>query len=219
MISATDQSIDAVVGFLRQYGVTSSTVKSHGGYVVATVSALVGSQMFATQLHSLRHLETNQTVRFHSLEGLSIPEELVSVVVYISGISTQVPRVLKPRATIHPGAGSGAVTVTDLKNLYSIPQTYNITNGDKASQAVAEFQYQWFDPADVELFFEKYSTNNIGRAVYKINGTNRPTMPKAESSLDVEYIMSMGSNGSTAFYYVDDGVFLTSLIDFFCGFK
>jgi tripeptidyl-peptidase-1 len=212
MIAAPSASVDAVAAFLREHNINSYTMKSHGGYVVAMVPASVAAVMFETQLHSLRH-SNGQTVAFHSLQGLSLPEDLSEVVTYLSGISTQIPHVMKPRVTTR--ADSGAVTVTDLKNLYSIPQTYNITNGAQASQAVAEFQFQWFDPADTELFFEKYSTNNIGRKVYKINGTNRPQQPAAEASLDVEYIMAMGSNSSTAFYYVNDGAFLTSLIDFF----
>jgi subtilase family serine protease len=189
MIAAPSASVDAVVAFLREHNINTYTTKSHGGYVVAMVPASVAAVMFETQLYSLRH-SSGQTVSFHSLQGLSLPESLTQVVVYLSGISTQIPHVMKPRVTTQ--AGSGATTVTDLKNLYSIPQTYNITNGAQASQAVAEFQFQWFDPADTELFFEKYSTNNIGRKVQKINGTNRPQQPAAESSLDVEYIMSMG---------------------------
>jgi len=67
----------------------------------------------------------------------------------------------------------------------------------------------------VQQFFRQYSPNNVGRTVSKIVGTNNPAAAGAEASLDVEYMMAMGSNCSMSFYYISDGTFINSLLDFF----
>jgi len=133
---------------------------------------------------------------------------------FVYGISTRRPSIQR-KPVLSTTTLATPTTVSDLKKLYNIDVNYNITNGAAASQALGEFQYQWFNPNDTQAFFKKYSPPPVGRTVYKINGTNNPAFAGAEASLDVEYMMSMGSGANTAFYYVNDGAFIDSLLDFF----
>jgi len=217
MVSPDESTIKIVQDFLAPFGL-QGRLKSNNCYLEVSMTVPQAAKLFETELVQIHHIQTGGRV-IQSLNGLNVPSNVASVLDMILGISTRVPTIrasrLQAKNSRLMAPSTGETTVPDLKKLYSLPSNLNVTNG-KTTQGVGEFQEAWFSPDDAELFFfEKYSPIDVGRKVAHVIGTNFPQYATGEADLDVQYIMAMGSNTTTSFYYTNTGSFIDSLIQFF----
>jgi len=80
---------------------------------------------------------------------------------------------------------------------------YNVTDvGTNQSnlQSVAEFQAQYFVPADLVTFYKKFVNGSSNDTITRVIGTNTPSSPGTEAELDVQYIMGVSQNIPTWVY-------------------
>jgi len=90
------------------------------------------------------------------------------------------------------------VTPQTLWSYYNIPNDYYITK-PQLTQSVVEFEQQYYDPADLQLFFEETGIRGQDTPVTVI-GPNDPTNPGGEASLDLQWIMAMAPGIPTVFW-------------------
>ena len=89
---------------------------------------------------------------------------------------------------------------------YEIPNYF--TSNYKAtgnSQSVVEFGGQYYSPDDLSRFFGNMSLPNTLASVV---GTNDASTPGDEATLDIEWIMAVGTEIDTVFWSVDVGYLL-----------
>eukprot|EP01088_Endostelium_zonatum_P004963 TRINITY_DN1635_c0_g1_i2.p1 TRINITY_DN1635_c0_g1~~TRINITY_DN1635_c0_g1_i2.p1 ORF type:complete len:763 (-),score=189.59 TRINITY_DN1635_c0_g1_i2:19-2283(-) len=98
-------------------------------------------------------------------------------------------------ADIYAGA---FVTPLTLTRRYNIPDNYQSIGG--GSQSVAEFLGQYYDPADLTLFFKAMG---ISPAPVTLVGPNNASQPGGEASLDIQYMMGIAQNVTTTFWSIN----------------
>jgi len=97
-----------------------------------------------------------------------------------------------------PNAGLD-ITPTVIRNRYNISSTTVGTNSGNM-HAVAEFQAQYYSPADLKQFWTAYVPFAPFQPIAKVVGQNDPSSPGIEASLDTQYIMGVAPNVTTYFY-------------------
>jgi tripeptidyl-peptidase-1 len=100
-----------------------------------------------------------------------------------------------PNAKSNPKLGS--VTPESIRQEYNITGTSSGRSG-KNVQAIASFLKQYFSPDDLDQFLDEYKLPKI---TPKVIGPNDPSNPGVEASLDIQYILAVGSNITTHFVY------------------
>ena len=96
------------------------------------------------------------------------------------------------------------VTPQVTNGAYYIPPGTKSTNLGN-SQAVAEFDEQYYSPSDLSTFSSLMGVPNPNVTVH---GTNNPDKPGGESTLDIEWITAIGIDVPTVFWYVEKGFLL-----------
>ena len=91
-----------------------------------------------------------------------------------------------------------AVTPQSIAAQYSIPPNYIAQHG---SQAVVEFEQQYYSPSDLQLFFDSFGIVGDVSAV-KVVGPNDASNPGGEANLDIQAIMGVARNVSTTFWSI-----------------
>lgn len=66
------------------------------------------------------------------------------------------------------------------------------------TQAVAEFEGQFYSPQDLKTFREKYG---VADTKVTLHGSNIPQLPGGESTLDIEWIIATSPGVTTDFWY------------------
>jgi tripeptidyl-peptidase-1 len=92
---------------------------------------------------------------------------------------------------------------------------YNITAiGTNAQNlhAVAEFQAQYYSPTDFQNFWTQFVNYAPFEPIAQVIGTNIPSAPGIEASLDVEYLTSVAPNVTTYFYSLKNFNFWNDLM-------
>jgi len=101
------------------------------------------------------------------------------------------------------------ITPAVANSLYYIPPGTRSTNSGN-SQAVAEFDGQFYSPSDLATFSQLMGlpSPNI-----TLHGPNDPTHPGGESTLDIEWITAIGVDVPTYFWSVPKGFLLVWVIE------
>jgi len=105
------------------------------------------------------------------------------------------------------------ITPVVIRTRYNVSSNLLITNKNNTN-AVAEFQSQFFSQADLTQFFNSYvpyATSSMG-VVAGVIGQNSPNDPGVEASLDIQYLMGVAPNASTYFYSMASFNFYNDLI-------
>jgi tripeptidyl-peptidase-1 len=107
-----------------------------------------------------------------------------------------------PAAYMYPAVTTPGITPQNLWELYGIPNDYYVTS-PKFSQSVVEFEGEYYSPGDLQLFFDEMGIYG-GNTPVTVIGTNDPTQPSDEASLDIQWIMAMSPGVPTTFWSVDE---------------
>ena len=110
---------------------------------------------------------------------------------------------LAPAPNDYPVFPSPWVTPAVANSMYFIPPGTRSTNPSN-SQAVAEFDEQYFSRQDLKDFS---SLMGVSSPNVTVRGTNKP-IPRAESTLDIEWITAIGRDVPTVFFSVEKGFLL-----------
>ena len=155
-------------------------------------------ELLSTQYHVYTHNATGATCLRTRRGNFKIPEAVRQHVDVIGPID-RLPLLFKPSTPSDSvSAKRQRTTPSTLRDLYSIDATEGVPRSN-SSQATANFLKQYYDPSDLKSFFRQFYPTASGRSPTVV-GPNTPDLPGMESSLDIEYIMSIGGGVPTTWW-------------------
>eukprot|EP01090_Pellita_catalonica_P018605 TRINITY_DN6064_c0_g2_i1.p1 TRINITY_DN6064_c0_g2~~TRINITY_DN6064_c0_g2_i1.p1 ORF type:complete len:541 (+),score=103.79 TRINITY_DN6064_c0_g2_i1:136-1623(+) len=194
MIGPDCAVVDKLLTWLEGQGIEDAQVSQNKDFIHFSASVEQVSNAFAVKMYVYKNSQTGKEIIRTTLP-YSVPEEFGDYIDFVVGIkSFPIP----PRKTVPASPDTLAIGPAQLR------QRYNVTalGGDATTmQAVAEFQDQFYSPADLQQFFTEYvKYDPNGDHVAKTEGQNSPSDPGVESSLDIQYIMGVAANVSSWFW-------------------
>ena len=101
-----------------------------------------------------------------------------------------------------------------LRELYNLPEREEGSNSDWNSQAVIEWENQYYNSADLKQFFSQYNIQSDPLLVY-VSGANDQALPGGEAALDIQWIMAVSPNTRTQFrvYPGTQDLFINWMVD------
>ena len=191
------EAVSKVKEILHSHGVTPTFTLGEG-FAIADIPITTVEQLFDAEFHEFQHKESQELIIVRSLKS-TIPDSLVSYIDFVAGINDFPSHIHQKKKFRHfdrtNGGDTTPQTIDKAYNIYG----YSSTNAAN-SQAIASFLGQYFDPNDLEMFQKQY--NLTLKPVAKVIGSNKPSNPGMEASLDVQYITSVGRNVETWFISV-----------------
>ncbi len=191
---------ESVQNYFLKNGVTSAILNPNKDMITIKASVETIENILSTKMHAFKHMQQSDKIILRASKPYFLPSKIASDVTMV-GELLQFPR-LRPTSSSSSGAlnkGKGAwghtcddTSCDGLVTPSVIIERYNLPNDtvgvDSNSMAVAEFQNQYFSPADNKKF-----TSSCHRDVQveTIVGGNAPNIPAVEASLDIEYIRSV----------------------------
>lgn len=105
------------------------------------------------------------------------------------------------------------VSVEAARRLYGIPRA--TASPGLATQSVAEFSAQYYDPDDVNAFYRLMGLSLPSSSPspdIRVIGPNNPAFPGGESTLDIEWVLAIAPQAPTYFWSIGNGGFLLEWI-------
>jgi len=200
-IAPPDAHVKMVTDFLASYNIPASDIRVSklNDKVFVKMPVAVAGNMLDTTFSRFRSVERQEVVLLRANKGYSLPSDIASVVSLVDDI-VRLPTVRRSLIT-EPSTNStlsadpfsscgakcnGFTTPAVLQQAYSYSPVTKVGSGSSA--AVAEFQYQYYDNADLNNF-----SNACGVTVTvdeTIGGNNEKVCNAGcvEALLDIEYI-------------------------------
>eukprot|EP00944_MAST-04C_sp_MAST-4C-sp1_P006994 g6994.t1 len=191
------------VDVVRNFITTSSSNKCS---VTATKEVLdvvcENAHVVQTMLKTSFHVLQNRNKRTQNLlraKDFYLPNDVNNKVQGIFGLHG-LP--LPPRKEKGAPSQPASVTPSVIEQVYNIKDA-KASGSLKNRQAVAEFQGQTMNDADLTEFFKNYVPNAASGddKVYKFVGDPGEGGPGVEASLDIQYIMGVAPGVKTEFWY------------------
>eukprot|EP01094_Clydonella_sp_ATCC50884_P004031 TRINITY_DN1310_c1_g1_i2.p1 TRINITY_DN1310_c1_g1~~TRINITY_DN1310_c1_g1_i2.p1 ORF type:complete len:536 (-),score=164.14 TRINITY_DN1310_c1_g1_i2:58-1635(-) len=213
LIGASDADIELVCSALRGAGFHAIEVAPIGDYIKAkhTIGGL--ERFLSTDIGAYSFKGSEQTV-LRAYTPYTIPEDIHHIVDFVPGLHGYPFRRLSIARSSGEDEAAFMVTPDVLIKQYDVTEaTAAVSN---SSQALVEFDFNWFSPDDLQTFFKANAPSQAGRTVSEIFGNNRPDLHTGvEANLDVQYAMGMGYYVNTTVY---DNPFNPSIFDSFLDY-
>jgi len=205
----TQESIDAVLSWLRSAGADKVDLHPHGDTVRAEMTAAQLEAATGGRFEQFQHMESGRVVE-RMVGGVSLPASLADHVDTFTGFHgfPLIQKVQKSKV----GAGAGKVTPAVINAIHNITKVEK--SGKQNIQAIAQFQGQYVSTKDLSDFCTKYEPFGNKCEIAKFIGSNSPGEPGVESMLDTEYIMGLGQGTETWVYSYPSFDFCSDLITF-----
>jgi len=195
------QDTNSVVEWLANASCVGD-IKTHpgGAWVFGVASVACAEQLFG----GVKYYQfSNGKDVVHRIEGkVNLPSALQSIVDVVAP-TTRFPSPILPirhtPATFSSASKLLGTNPTSIRSQYGLGdiQANNTKSGN--SQQVTGFLKQYADQGDLQLFFDEYYKVGKGRR-FSVVGPNPADDGGVEADLDVQYIMSIGSNVPTVFW-------------------
>lgn len=200
LVSPTKETKRIVVNWLVQHDIDATTCIEAltGDFLTCNIELRKAESLLRAKFFEFNHSE-NKERRIVRALSYELPEEISPHVDFVGGvvgfpIKHQVKKLQKNTV--------GSVISVGPKELR---QRYNISDNivgtqTNNSQAVAEFQGQYYSPSDLTSFFNKFVSNSKASKVFKDVGNNDPSSPGVEANLDIQFIMGVAPNVKSWFW-------------------
>ena len=208
LVAPEDATIAAVSAWLSTFGIQNPRMPLTRDHMLFTTTVATAEAMLDTKYWSFVH-ETGKNA-VSSYGPYTVPAELEAHIVLVAGV-TGFPLISKTESAPAAAADTWTVGPANLRQVYGVPSTKVATNS-KTTQAVAEFQGQFYSPSDLATFWSTEKVTWAPVPTLKVVGTNSPAKPGVEASLDVQYLTSVGAGAATTFYSYPNFNFFNDLI-------
>ena len=180
----------AALDWLTGSCVKSNELQSGGGFVTLHASVSCAENLFGIEFSSYVH-ETGRIM--HRYEGVpQLPHHFTSLApsTSLSSGPTQVTR------------GAASTTPSTIRAAYGMGSVQGSGKAQSMVQ-ISGFLEEYAEDSDLQEFFGHFYPEGKGRK-FKVVGPNG-SPSGVEAALDVQYVMSIGSNVSATFWYTDAG--------------
>jgi len=189
LISPPRKNVESIINWIKTEGIRDYKLTTIQDFLQFEISIKDAEHLLDTTFR----IYENQNVKL--IRGLrySVPADIASLIDFIGGV-VRFP-VIK-RLVNHP------VRANLGTNPDSIKKRYNITAVGKNPnnlQSINQFLGCYFSPSDLTTFEHDFKL--LVQPIAKVIGPNKADDPGLEASLDTQYIMGVGQNISTWFYY------------------
>ena len=148
MVAPSKQTVQRVTDYFATAGFTDIELVRSGDMLIVHGSPAVVNAALKTELLKWSHPKYPQPI-WRSVRPYSLPAPIGKHIDFISGIH-HFPR--KQKAIFGTPTPSYEIGPKDLQTRYNVTDSYGGNNG---TQAVAEFQGQYYSPQDLQTFFQK----------------------------------------------------------------
>jgi len=208
LVAPKPEKRDVVFKWLKEHGVNKydDFIDSVEGW--ATVAQ--AEKMFGAKFYEFVNVDTGKKL-IKAFGQVSIDSEVHDVIDAVHSIS-EFPM---PKYGMRKKAPKGfkapiendAVIPQTIWNMYSMPT--DIPSGTSSiGQAVAEWEDQMFSPDDLTAYGKSVGVNIPAVDPSRIIGTNDPSQPGDESTLDIQFIGGVNPSGTNWFWIEGDDVWL-----------
>ena len=207
LTSPPPEAISAVKAWLNAYGIPATVVRES---VHVSCSASLASALLRTSFAVYKN-EQSKALLVRASRGFSLPDNVASHVATIFGLHG----LPAPRLEKAPAVSVANVTPAVLWSTYSIGSPF-VNREGKGRQAVAEFQGQFMDKADLATFFRAEVPNARpgDDQVRKFVGVPYKEGAGVEALLDVEFLMGVAPGVATEFWLWPERDFCADLHNF-----
>ena len=206
---ASPDDRSAVTAWLQSGGVGVRQIKHVSSSIKVQTQVHTAAKLFNTQLRQFKH-NTTGAVTFKAWGAYSLPDAVHQRVELVTGISSFPVTRRNPYKV--PGAGLAptapeAVIPQTVANLYGL-RTQS-PGSSSATQGVVEYEGQYFNNNDTAQFARDVNYNTTNTTIgpipaSQVIGTNRPSQPGVESSLDVQWMQAVNLEAAT-WFWIEDG--------------
>lgn len=209
LVAPSEDALSAVHAWIDAAGARVVELAPSKDWIKITASVAAAEQLLATEFHEFEHKNAPSRI-VRAVQPYSVPLSVAKHVAFVTNVhtfpgqfadylfkATQKARAAKRQATDPP------VAPADLRRRYNVSSTV-VNRHAKNTQAVAEFQAQYYAPSDLQQFFQQFvpgwSASYANNVVVLPPGSNMPNAPGTEAELDIEFIMGVAPNVTTTFY-------------------
>ena len=190
-----------VMRWLVKHG--AEDLENHGDAIYAKATVAVASKLFKTEFRTFQHESGKTLVR--QFGSFVIPKDVAHHVEMVAGLS-EFPT---PRFTFKPSPESPEVLVSIApQTVQTIYKTGSAQVMKNSSVGVIEFEDQYYSPTDLSNFAQQFGVRIPPLTANHIVGSNDPTNPQIEATLDIQYVLGVGHNAQGWFWIEADPVWL-----------
>jgi len=209
IVKPAAETTEAVEAWLEEHNAIINKKSHHEDFLFVTVSVAQLSEMVNADFELFVHENGARAIR--TVGPYFLPSHLAQHIDVMAGLTYWPLQASdNPKRAGKVGGETLPVTPSVIRQRYNVTMTGSNKNN---SQAVAEFQDQFYSPSDLTTFFTQYVPNaQPGQdQVTKVVGTNSPSSPGTEAELDIQYIMGVAP-GVPSWFYITEGDFFTALL-------
>ena len=216
LVSPLPSSVTAAIRWLNISSAILTT--SNSAFLTTTMKVSDYEQRVGQTLLTYQHITTGQTALRFS-EDFQLPASIADHIDILSPSVGRFPTQRKQqqqqqqqrqqrqqRQQQHPipnpiPTQPIKITPTILRTRYNLTNEHGIGNKSNNTQATANFLRQFVQPSDLNKFFDMFAPNVTSTTASKIIGSNNPSDPGIEAMLDSEYMMSIGKDVNTEWWF------------------
>ena len=191
------ESVETVLQKFESYGIERDRIQLTvgNGFVVANLLIQDAEAMFAAEFYHYKYRHDPKLITLKSPK-YSLPDGFDGHIDFLCCFD-KFPQAHHTEPKVYDNIQETELLITPevINSAYKLEE-YSATN-PKTTQAIAGFLKEYFNPSDLQRFQEKYRLPI--KPIAKIVGKNDPDNPRAEATLDVEYIQATGRNVTTWF--------------------
>jgi tripeptidyl-peptidase I len=215
LIAPNISSVTAVKKWLNTTYIQSV---SKGAWLTTTMTVNEWERRIGQPLSTFKHDETGQII-LRLASDCYLPSNIAPIVDIVHPSIGRFPQIKKKlivkdskpnKPTEDPKPNPippqpVKITPTILRQVYQLSDQYGNGNLSNNTQATTNFLGQYVEQSDLSKFFNMFASNVTIQKPHAIHGTNNQNDPGVEAMLDSEYIMSVGQNINTEFYFTSGG--------------
>jgi tripeptidyl-peptidase-1 len=211
MIAPTELTLEKIIFWLKSQGIRDARVLRSHDYITCSMTMAQAERIFEVKFSTYRH--SSGVIFKGTLGPYSLPDAIAEELDLVSGL-VGIPNLELMKRPIlgNSQAADQLITPEIIRARYNVTENLVVTNSNN-SNAVAEFQSQFYSPSDLATFFKDYVPFAPAQVVDKVIGTNIPQLPGIEASLDIQYLMGVAPNASTSFYSYASFNFFNDLLN------